>query len=270
MNHKILCGDGVELLEPADLVFFSPPYEDARTYDLEPLPKGTAWVDWMAGVVQSCLEWTDGLVGCVCEGRTRKFEYSATPVLLMAELVRRGVTLRKPPIYKRNGIPGSGGPDWLRNDYEFVVCATNGGRLPWSDNTACGHPPKYGPGGSPSHRLQNGERAGCRSTSRRPDGKLRRYEPPKISNPGNVIDCGAVGGGNMGSPLASENEAPFPLRLAEFFVKSFCPPGGTVLDPFAGSGTTMEAAARNGRNSVSIDIRESQCDLMRRRLATFP
>ncbi|MGL4513806.1 MAG: DNA methyltransferase, partial [Lacipirellulaceae bacterium] len=83
----------------------------------------------------------------------------------------------------------------------------------------------------------------------------------------NVIDCGAAGGGNIGSKLASENEAPFPETLAEFFVRSFCPPGGVVLDPFAGSGTTAAVAKRCGRSSVSVDLRESQCELTHRRIA---
>lgn len=74
-----------------------------------------------------------------------------------------------------------------------------------------------------------------------------------------------VGGGLMGSKLAHENEAPFPESLPEFFIKSCCPPGGTVLDPFGGSGTTLAAAVLNGRIAHCIDIRESQADLMHRR-----
>jgi hypothetical protein len=63
----------------------------------------------------------------------------------VADLHRAGFNLRKPPIFNRVGIPGSGGPDWLRNDYEFIVCTTRTGKLPWADNTACGHPPKWAP-----------------------------------------------------------------------------------------------------------------------------
>ena len=69
----------------------------------------------------------------------------------------------------------------------------------------------------------------------------------------------------MGSKLAHENEAPFPEKLAEFFIRSWCPPGGTVLDPFCGSGTTLAVATKCGRNSIGIDIRESQVDLTKRR-----
>jgi DNA modification methylase len=70
----------------------------------------------------------------------------------------------------------------------------------------------------------------------------------------------------MGSKLAHENEAPFPELVPEWFIRSFCPPGGRVLDPFCGSGTTLAVAKRWGRDAVGIDIRESQVALTRRRL----
>lgn len=72
----------------------------------------------------------------------------------------------------------------------------------------------------------------------------------------------------MGHALCHSNEAPYPLRLAEFFVRSFCPPGGVCCDPFAGSGTTAHAAAMHGRRFVGCDVRESQVSLVARRMAT--
>jgi hypothetical protein len=90
---------------------------------------------------------------------------------------------------------------------------------------------------------------------------------PKIANPGNCIIVKArVGGGHMGSKLCHENEAPFPEDMAEFFVRSFCPPGGIVLDPFSGSGTTVSVAVACGRRGIGIDIRPSQVQLGTRRL----
>jgi len=172
----------------------------------------------------------------------------------MARLHESGVHLRKPIIYKRQGIPGAGGPDWLRNDYEFVICCTNGGKLPWSDNTACGTVPKWGNEGSHSPRKKDGTFSEA------------NYEAPEIVNPGNVIEC-VAGGGTMGSTLCHDNEAPFPEKLAELFVRSFCPPGGTVLDPFCGSGTTLAVARRYGRHGIGIDIRETQVELSKRRVS---
>lgn len=274
--NKILCGDCLEVMKDwpdncVDLVFGSPPYEDARTYGIDFNLKGQAWVDWMVSVVQESLRICKGLVAFVVEGKTKDFRWSATPALLMADLHRVGIHLRKPPIFHRIGIPGSGGSDWLKNNYEFIICATSGGKLPWSDNTACGHPPKCPRvGGAISHRTQNGIRANKKaSRNRKADGtrEQRAYFIPKISNPGNIIDCGVMGGGHLDSPLAHENEAPFPERLAEFFIESFCGPERIVLDPFIGSGTTAAVAYKNHRKWIGIDIRQSQVDLSKKRLA---
>ena len=44
-----------------------------------------------------------------------------------------------------------------------------------------------------------------------------------------------------------------PLSLASWLVRLVTPPGGTVLEPFAGSGTTVEAAMREGFNVVAVE-----------------
>jgi len=267
----VIEGDCLEVMRSwpdkcVDLVFDSPPYEDARTYGIGFNLKGQAWVDWMVERTIESLRVCRGLVATVVEGKTKNFRWSATPALFVAALHNHGVCLRKPPVFHRVGIAGSGGPDWLRNDYEFIICCTNGGKLPWSDNTAMGHPPKWAPGGAPSHRMANGRRVHKLHTKGETNGKrIQGYNPPAIANPGNVIHC-QVGGGRIGSMLAHENEAPFPEKLAEFFIRSFCPPGGIVLDRFCGSGTTLAVAKRHGRNFVGIDVRKSQVELAQRRL----
>lgn len=264
-----------------DLCFFSPPYTGARLYledgkDMGIARDTEAWVRWMVQVFRECSRVCRGLVACVCEDQTKHFRWGAGPALLMVELHRAGFNLRKPPVYHRVGIPGSGGPDWFRNDYEFVVCITRRGKLPWSDNCATGSPPKWAPGGAMSYRSVNGDRKnavpaieyGKVQSRRKADGIRRRdglYKPPALANPGNVISV-KVGGGLMGHPLAHENEAPFPLALAEFFVRSCCPCGGVVLDCFGGSWTTAHAAVLWGRRFVGCDLRESMVGLAPRRL----
>lgn len=294
--------DAVEFLlaqadDSIDLLFTSPPYELARTYGIgEKMVGGQAWVDWMVSVVRAAAPKVKGLIAINCEGQTRNYAYSGAPFLLFADLHRAGFNMRKPPIFYRVGIPGSGGPDWLRNDYEPIICVTREGRLPWSDNTACGHPPKWAPGGEMSHRVSDGSKRnqwggaengngsrrpnGERQVKKRPGHKINTrprpgqhsqestvYEPPALANPGNVLDI-KVGGGLMGHLAAHDNEAPFPVDLPAFFVKSFCPPDGLVCDPFNGSGTTCHAAFENGRNFVGCDLRQSQVDLCHRRMKT--
>lgn len=252
------CLDLLPRLPKVDFVFTSPPYEDARTYGIDFHLKGRAWVEWALERYHACLHRCDGLVAWVVNGRTKQYQFSATPIYLMAMLANNPeIGFRKPAIYQRFGVPGSGGPDYLKDNYEFVICAhRRRGRLPWADPTAMGHPPKCPPGGLMSNRRKGGSR------------ERQAYVPPKLVNPGNIVDCGAVGGGNLGSEIAHENEAPFPEKLAEFFIRTFCPPGGTVLDPFCGSGTTLKVAAAYGRNAIGIDIRRSQVAIARRRLET--
>ncbi len=60
-----------------------------------------------------------------------------------------------------------------------------------------------------------------------------------------------------------------PLRLLERIVRVHSNPGEVVLDFFAGSGTTGEAAARNGRGFVLVDQSPDAVAVMRRRLAAF-
>jgi hypothetical protein len=291
---RIDCADCLDWFraQPADsldLVFGSPPYADARLYLEDGSDPGIArgteeWVAWMVEVYEAALRCCTGLVAFVVGGRTENYCWSAAPALLIADLRRKGIVLRNAPVFQRVGIPGSGGPDWLRSDHEWIVCATRGGPLPWSDNTAMGKPCKYGAGGKPSHRVQDGRRVNqeyievdatqeeranvgphrARMKARRRAGK--GYVPPEVANPGTVIDCGAVGGGNMGDPLCHENEAPFPESLAEFFVRSWCPRGGVVADCFCGSATTAKVALQHGRLFRGCDIRPSQVELSRRRI----
>jgi hypothetical protein len=91
--------------------------------------------------------------------------------------------------------------------------------------------------------------------------------PPAIACPPNIIRTGN-GGNQLGHPMAHDNEAPMNLALAERFVCWFCPPDGIVLDPFAGSGTTLHAAILHGRRVIGCDVRQSQVDLTTRRMAT--
>jgi len=50
------------------------------------------------------------------------------------------------------------------------------------------------------------------------------------------------------------HSAAYPLALPQWFIKLFTDEGDIVLDPFAGSGTTLQAAMEAGRNAIGIDI----------------
>jgi site-specific DNA-methyltransferase (adenine-specific) len=56
-----------------------------------------------------------------------------------------------------------------------------------------------------------------------------------------------------------KHPAPFPVELATRLVRMFSFYGDTVLDPFCGTGTTLIATLKNGRNGIGIEIDPEYC-----------
>lgn len=67
-------------------------------------------------------------------------------------------------------------------------------------------------------------------------------------------------------PYAEAHFATFPEELVSRCVLSGCPDGGTVLDPFAGSGTTLAVAARLNRHAVGCELNPEYVRLARKRV----
>jgi DNA modification methylase len=65
-----------------------------------------------------------------------------------------------------------------------------------------------------------------------------------------------------------DNDHPcaFPVEIAKRPIESSCPPGGLVLDPFLGSGTTLVAAKLCNRRAIGIELEEKYCEIAARRL----
>ncbi|MEM1422622.1 MAG: site-specific DNA-methyltransferase [Planctomycetota bacterium] len=93
------------------------------------------------------------------------------------------------------------------------------------------------------------------ATSNRMKGELKKatdvLDVPAINNMANE---------RVGWPTQK------PLALLEMLIRACCPPGGTVLDPCCGSGTTLVAARRKGRDAIGIDRDERAIALSNERL----
>jgi DNA modification methylase len=62
-------------------------------------------------------------------------------------------------------------------------------------------------------------------------------------------------------PGSEEHPTPKPVPLLEELIKACCPTDGLVLDPFAGSGSTLIAAERTGRSCVAVELEPRYCDI---------
>jgi DNA modification methylase len=67
-------------------------------------------------------------------------------------------------------------------------------------------------------------------------------------------------------PYKEAHFATFPTELIEPCVLAGCPEGGTVLDPFGGSGTTGLVASKHNRNAVLCELNEGYIDIAEKRL----
>jgi DNA modification methylase len=69
-------------------------------------------------------------------------------------------------------------------------------------------------------------------------------------------------------PFSEAHFAVYPPELIEPCILAGCPEGGTILDPFGGSGTTAVVADRLGRNSILTELNEDYIEIARNRIET--
>ncbi len=68
------------------------------------------------------------------------------------------------------------------------------------------------------------------------------------------------------APYKGAHFATFPPDLIKPCILAGCPQGGTVLDPFLGSGTTAQVAIETGRNYIGVELNPKYIELAERRI----
>jgi DNA modification methylase len=68
-------------------------------------------------------------------------------------------------------------------------------------------------------------------------------------------------------PFKAAHFATFPPKLIEPCILAGCPLDGTVLDPFAGAGTTLLVASQHNRQSIGLELSEKYAGIARDRLS---
>lgn len=69
-----------------------------------------------------------------------------------------------------------------------------------------------------------------------------------------------------GASTRDGHPAPYPVEVAERLIKLFSFAGDTILDPFAGTGSTSQAAIISGRNSIANEIEPAYVEIARQRI----
>lgn len=182
------------------------------------------------------------------------------PARVAIALQDDGWTVRNENIWwKRNGMPEKA-QDRLTGRHEKVYLLTKGPDY-WFDLDAIRIPvtPERVQHDRNADRNEHRYAAAGTNHGLGPT-TLHRTSNPLGSNPGDVWDIPT-------RPYPAAHFATFPIDLPLRCIKAGCKPGGTVLDPFSGSGTTGAAARQLGRRYVGIDLNPEYHDLAKERFA---
>jgi len=252
----ILNGDSREKLldfdQRADLIVTSPPYADARKkhYDSIHPDRFPDWFLTFHDAFWSALKLDGSLVinikDKVVNGARHRFVWR-----MIDKLSEKGWHCIEDYIWhKTNPMPGYW-PTRLRDGWEYCFHLAKTSR-PFVNQDAVRIPV----GEWAKSRLEKlGDNDLQRHNSVNDSGfgrDLSRWVGKDTVLPSNVLSAALVGK-NKGHP------AVFPLELPSFFIKLLSRPGGLVVDPFGGSGTTAIAALSLQRDCVIIDNNEEYC-----------
>jgi site-specific DNA-methyltransferase (adenine-specific) len=245
---SILCADNCEALaamqpESVDLVVTSPPYDDLRTYG------GHSWDFYgVAWLLKRVLK-PGGVIVWNVGDATKDGNESGTSMRQALHFQQIGLNLADTMVYQKQNYlpqsaPGRYDQAW---EYCFVICkgipkAAN--MLKDRRNAKAGQTYKTGGG-----RMKNGATA-----------ELVTITAQEMGLRNNVWSY-PVGGYDNGHP------APMPEAMAQDCVATWSNPGDVVLDPFAGSGTTLKAAKELNRRFIGIEINLEYVEICKRRIA---
>ena len=252
--NEIVTSDNIEYLktlpdECIDMVVTSPPYDALRDYQGYTLD--------LHGVGEQLLRVLKdgGICVMVTQDSTKDFAKTLTSFRTIVDWCDNiGFRLFECNIYHRQGTEGAWWTKRFRVDHEYMPIFLKGKRPQYFDKENIKIPSKHG------GKTMTG--ANIRTKNGKTGSRKVKINPTKC--PGTVMNFGNTCGGE--SKLKSQHPAVFPNMLAYDMIECFCPPDGTVLDPFNGSGTTTLAAKCLGRKYIGIDVSQEYNDIALKRL----
>ena len=254
LKNTVICADCLDFMKDIpsnsiDMVLTSPPYDNLRTYkgytfNFEGIAKEIYRVLKDGGV---CVWIVGDMVINGSESGT-----SFKQALFFKEI---GFNIHDTMIYKKNGSPY---PEKIRyyQNFEYMFIFSKG--KPKTFNPIQDRKNKWlGSWGKRSVRTKSGEII-----------QANKIECKEYGTRFNIWEINNGAGFSTKDKIAYQHPAIFPEKLAEDHILSWSNEGDTILDPFAGSGTTLKMAKKNNRNYIGIEIAPEYIEIIKKRLQT--
>ena len=244
--NKVHCADCLELMKDIpdksiDLTVTSPPYDNLRdyngyTFDFEGIAKELYRITKDGGVVV----WVVG--DATINGSETGTSFKQA--LYFKEI---GFNLHDTMIYEKNGFRFPF-PNRYHQTFEYMFIFSKGSPKTFN--------------GIKDRKNIHTNRAGKNMKRERDGTKTYResFTPEEYGKRYNVWRY------NIGGKKEHNHPAIFPDKLAEDHILSWSNEGDTILDPMAGSGTTLKMAKKNNRNYIGIEISPEYIDIINKRL----
>lgn len=267
IKTELILGDCQEKLKGleshcVDLIFTSPPYADSRkdTYGGIHPDKYVTWFLPIAQELQRILKPTGTFILNIKEKAVNGERHTYVIELILALRKQGWLWTEEFVWHKKNCYPGKW-PNRFRDAWERLLQFNLQKQFQMYQDAVM-----VPTGDWAKNRLRNlSEIDKIRDTSKNGSGfgkNISHWLDRELAYPTNVLH------------LATEcsnrrHSATFPPALPEWFIKLFTKEGDTVLDPFAGSGTTLLAARHLGRHSIGIEIQSDYYDIMKRQMDKY-
>ena len=247
-EHRLMCGDATNsedvaclmVNDHARILFTSPPYSDLLTYKGHDIK-----ADHLAEFIPLMKDFAD--VMCINLGIKRKdYEVVQFWDTYISAAHDCGLKLLSWNVWDKT-FPGSIYQQQamfpLRHEFIFVF-----GERPYKLNRTI---PKRGTINKSST-----------TTRRQPDGSLKRTSRcPQPEEPNKPLESVIALASERG-PIRSKHPAVMPVKLPVEYIKAMTDEGDYVLEPFAGSGTTLIACEQTNRRCLAMEISEEYCDVI--------
>jgi site-specific DNA-methyltransferase (adenine-specific) len=251
------CRDILPMLGENELILTSPPYDSLRNYT------GCTW-DWdtfekISNLIPGSLV-SGGVLVWIVNDQTVNGSETGTSFRQALQFMKVGMNMHDTMIYEKDACPFPATTRYYPG-FEFMFVFSKG--KPRVVNLL-----------SDKKNARRGESLSG-TTQREKDGKTRPISASRV-DPGRVIKEFSIrsnvwrySAGYMKSAKEDyvfEHPAVYPEALARDHILSWSSPGDTVVDCFAGSGTTLLMAKQLGRKGIGIEIEERYCEIAAKRL----